>query len=155
MLYPEGYHITWGTYEARLHGSEKPHVDRDHNQYGAPLAPTDPDREEESRDRMSGDPVYLTLEQRKLVEASILEVAARYGWIVHSLASQSDHTHVVITAARVGDQLRDALKAVTSRSLNKMYGKKTWWSEGGSARYLWEHPYFINARDYVHRQRDF
>jgi len=54
-----------------------------------------------------------------------------------------------------GAQLRDALKAVASRALNKQFGTKTWWAEKGSAKYLWERDYFENARDYVADQRDF
>ena len=42
MGFPHGYHITFGTYGNRLHGSDKPHVDRDHNHYGEPFA--DPGR---------------------------------------------------------------------------------------------------------------
>ena len=79
----------------------------------------------------------------------------RIGWTIHAIAVQSDHVHVVITAARDGEQLRDALKAVASRALNKQFEKKTWWAEKGSAKYLWEKDYFVNAKDYVDRQRDF
>lgn len=154
MTYPHGYHITFGTYGTRLHGSDKPHVDRDHNEYGAPLAPADPAREQSARDRMTGEPVTLTPEQRRCVEESIRELARRYAWAIHAIASQSDHTHVVITANREGPQLRDAIKAAATRSLNKRFGKKRWWAEGGSAKYLWEQDYFKNATDYVNRQRD-
>ena len=155
MLFPMAFHITRGTYGARLHGSTKPHVDRGHNQYGAPLAPTDPERESESRERMSAQPASLRREQREVVEHAIRDVAARYGWVIHSIAVQSDHVHVVITAAREGQQLRDALKAVASRALNKQFGPGTWWAEKGSTKYPWERDYFENARDYVRDQRDF
>jgi REP element-mobilizing transposase RayT len=155
MLFPMAFHITWGTYGARLHGSAKPHVDRDHNDYGTPFAPKDPQRERESRERMKSEPVRLTLEQRQLVEEAIRDVAARYGWVIHSIAVQSDHVHVVITAGREGEQLRDALKAVASRALNKRFGSRSWWAEKGSAKYLYERDYFENARDYVRDQRDF
>ena len=49
----------------------------------------------------------------------------------------------------------DALKAVASRALNREFGKRDWWAEKGSAKYLWERTYFENARDYVRDQRDF
>jgi REP element-mobilizing transposase RayT len=153
--YPMAFHITWGTKDARLHGSSKPHVDRDHNEYGTPFAPTDPTREGESRARMNGDPVSLSPDQRKTVHDAIHDVARRYGWTIHSVAVQSDHVHVVITAFREGEELRDALKAVGSRALNKRFEKRDWWAEKGSAKYLWERNYFENARDYVGGQRDF
>ncbi|MGB7157883.1 MAG: transposase [Tepidisphaeraceae bacterium] len=104
---------------------------------------------------MNEDPVSLSPEQRRLVEEAIRDVAKRYGWTIHSIAVQSDHVHVVITAFREGEELRDALKAVASRALNKRFGKRDWWAEKGSAKYLWERRYFENARDYVGDQRDF
>jgi REP element-mobilizing transposase RayT len=130
-------------------------VDRDHNQYGAPLAPRDPDREEDARNRMSDDPVKLTMEQRRIVERAILDLCQRFNWPVHAIAPQSDHVHVVVTAARDGDALREAIKASASRELNKHFGKHKWWAENGSCKYLWERAYFFSAVDYVTRQRDF
>jgi len=130
-------------------------VDRDHNQYGEPFAPTDPEREEASRDRMKHEAIFLTVAQRKLVEEAIRELAARYNWTIHAIAAQSDHVHVVITANREGEKLRDALKAVATRALNKQFGEKTWWAEKGSAKYLWERSYFQNSEKYVRDQRDF
>jgi len=154
-VYPQGYHITFGTYGARLHGSSKPHVDRDHNRYRAPLAPRDPEREEDARDRMSDDRVKLTMEQRRIVERAILHLCQRFNWPAHAIAPQSDHVHVVVTAARDGEALREAIKASASRELNKQFGKRRWWAENGSCKYLWERAYFFSAVDYVKSQRDF
>lgn len=154
-LYPQAYHITWGTYGARLPGSRKPHVDKAHIEYKTPLAPPDPQKEHESREIMSQNPVRLTLEQRHCVEQAIVEVARRFEWTVHAIAPQSDHVHVVVTAMRDGDALREALKAAASRFLNKIFGKQKWWAEGGSDKHLWERRYFENAIDYVRNQRDF
>lgn len=75
MLYPMGFHITWGTYGGRLHGSSKPHVDRDHNVYGEPFAPFDPSREQDARNRMREDPVSLTPDQRRAVERAIVDLS--------------------------------------------------------------------------------
>ncbi len=132
-----GYHITWGTYGTRLPGSPKPHVDRDHNEYKGPLAPTDLDREVASRE-MSEDATYPPFDERRCVEEAIRDVAARYRWTIHAMAIQKDHSHVVITAIREGERLREALKGVASRALNKCFGRKTWWAESGSAKHLWE-----------------
>lgn len=153
-LYPMGYFISWGTYGTRLTGGSKPFVDRWNNEYGTPLPQADEKREEAARDRMNQSPVKLTREQRMEVEQAIRDVAERYCWTIHVIAIQSNHNHVVITAVRAGDELRDALKAVASRALNKKFGKRTWWAEGGSSRYLWERSYFENSVDYVRRQRD-
>ena len=104
---------------------------------------------------MQGEPVYLTLAQRNEIERAIRELAGRYSWTIHAIAVQRDHTHVVITAVREGKQLRDALKACATKALNKKFGRKVWWAEGGSAKHLWEHEYFLNAVKYVNDQRDF
>jgi REP element-mobilizing transposase RayT len=104
---------------------------------------------------MKHDAVRLSDDERVVVEDAIRELAARYRWTVHSIASQSDHVHVVITANREGEPLRDALKATATRALNQRYGKRVWWAEGGSAKYLWEWGYFQNAIKYVKDQRDF
>jgi hypothetical protein len=60
-----------------------------------------------------------------------------------------------VTVNREGTQLRDAIKAVASKWLNKQFEKRPWWAEGGSAKYLWETDYFHAATKYVKDQRDF
>ena len=152
MVYAQAYHITFGVYLARPPGSAKPHVDRKHNEYKSPLAPADPELEARSRASASDTEVSLTVPQRKVVEEAIRDVAERYGWTIHAIAIQSDHGHVVISAPRPGDQLREALKAVASKRLNKQFGKRRWWAEGGSDKYLWERDYFDNAVKYVRDQ---
>jgi REP element-mobilizing transposase RayT len=154
MLFPQAYHVTFGTYLSRPPGSAKPHVDDDHNEYRAPLAPTDAKREERSRRIAKYEPVWISMEQRMTVDRAIREVAERYDWRIHAMAVNSDHVHVVITAAREGDALRDALKAVASRELNKLFEKRSWWAEGGSAKCLYENDYFRNAVEYVSKQNE-
>jgi hypothetical protein len=41
-----------------------------------------------------------------------------------------------------------------SRALDKAFGKRAWWAEGGSAKYPWERDYFHNAVKYVRAQGD-
>jgi REP element-mobilizing transposase RayT len=112
-------------------------------------------REFWGREHMRFDPVGLTWEQRKLVKWVIEELALRYGWEIHEIAVQVDHVHVVITAPREGEALRDALKAVATKHLNKKYERREWWAEKGSAKYLYEDEYFANAKQYVRDQREF
>jgi REP element-mobilizing transposase RayT len=155
MRYPRGYHITFRTYGTLLPGSSKPFVDRGHNEYGSNLPKASPSREQAARDRMTADPVYLTLEQRRIVEEAIDELTGRYRWPLHAKAAQQNHVHVVLTAPRAGEPLRDAVKACCSRALNERFGLRIWWAEKGSARYLWEDDYFERAVNYVNGQRDF
>jgi REP element-mobilizing transposase RayT len=154
MNYPLGYHITFGTYGARLPGSQKPHVDNQHNRYGEPLASADPLREHASAERMNADEVRLTPEQRAVVESAVRDLAARYRWFIRAFAARSNHVHSVVTAPREGEALRDAIKAVATRWLNKRFGTRQWWAEKGSAKYLYEPEYYANAIEYVKRQRE-
>ena len=154
MVFPQGFHITFGVYMARPPGSSRPHVDRRHNEYGEPLAPTDPELERWVRDHARFETVRLNLEQRRLVEEAILQFGRRFGLKIHVLAVQSDHTHVVISAARDPEEIREAIKAVASRVLNEKYGVRPWWAVGGSCKYLWKRDYFQNTVNYVRGQRD-
>ena len=154
MSAPLAFHITIGTYGARPPGSERPHVDMAHNVYGEPLAPTDPVRAAAARVRMTHDAVAMTADQRREVQSAVADVAARYGWTVHAVAARSDHTHVVVTADRDGQALRDAIKAVASRWLNKRFGSRPWWAENGSVKYIWTADYLATATQYVEDQRD-
>jgi hypothetical protein len=133
VVYPQGFHITFGVYMARPPGSAKPHVDRDRNEYGDPLAPTNPARERWAREHAAFEPVRLDLEQRRLAEQAITELAGRCGWRIHAVAVQADHAHVVVSAARDPDELREAIKAAASRLLNAKYGARPWWAGGGEA----------------------
>ncbi len=151
---PLAFHITIGTYGARLHGCDRPHVDLSHNTYGEPLAPANGFRADEARARMTHDAVEMSVEQRREVEAAIRDVAARYGWVIHAMASKVDHTHVVVTADREGQALRDAIKAVASRWLNKRFAPRPWWAENGSVKHIWDDGYLGRATKYVNDQRD-
>ena len=99
-------------------------------------------------------PVTLTPEQRIAVEQFIRDLAKRYNWIIHAIAVQSDHVHVVVSAPREANALRDALKATASRGLNKVFDACTWWAENGSAKYIWTPSYLKSASKYVSDQRD-
>ncbi len=149
---PLAYHITWGTYGTRLRGGNAPYVDRNHNQYGTPLPPPNPTMQHADHDRMKYDPVYLTEEQRLTVRAAIIDVAHRYNWHIHANAANTDHIHFVITADREGEALRDALKAVACKVLNKKFGRCEWWAEKGSAKYIWDDAYLRAAIEYVKKQ---
>ncbi|MFA7235386.1 MAG: hypothetical protein WC058_00860 [Phycisphaeraceae bacterium] len=51
------WHITFGTYGTRLHGDDRPTVDREHNQRGEAFIEADAERAAESREGMRGDPI--------------------------------------------------------------------------------------------------
>ena len=82
------------------------------------------------------------------------ELAGRYDCTIHAIAIQTDHAHIVISAPRDGEPLREAIKAVATKWLNRQFEKRKWWAEGGSCKYLYEDPYFENAAKYVRGQRE-
>src|SRR5438552_7965343 len=63
------WHITWGTYGARIHGDNRPTVDKTHNQPGEEYIGTNSAREKSVRDRMRFPPVILTSEQQRFIES--------------------------------------------------------------------------------------
>ena len=154
MVFPQGFHITFGVYMARPPGSSRPHVDRNQNEYQDALAPPNPELERWAREHAGFEAVELNWEQRRLVEGAIIELAARFRWRIHVIAVQSDHAHVVLSAARDPEELRETIKAAASRVLNEKYGVRPWWAVGGSSKYLWKREYFQNSVSYVRKQRD-
>ena len=100
MQYPHAFHVTFGTYMSRPPGSARPHIDKDHNQYGEPFAPTDPEKERWARENAREEPVSLRLEQRKRAEEAIADLAKRYVWIIYAICANFDHVHLVIFAER-------------------------------------------------------
>ena len=58
-------------------GTDRPHVDREHNEYGGRWR-RKTRREAWSRDHLRFDPVHLNLGQRKEVEIAIADVAERF-----------------------------------------------------------------------------
>jgi hypothetical protein len=88
------WHITFGTYGTRLHGSGRATVDKAHNQLNEPFLSRNPDREESDRGRMKSAARYLTIAQRIFVETEIPSICDRGGWTFRVCAAAPDHVHV-------------------------------------------------------------
>ncbi len=106
------------------------------------------------REQAAFPSIRLNDAQRKLTERANLDVAMQFRWKIHAVAAQSDHVHVVVTAAKDPEELREAIKAAASRALNEKYGGRPWWAVGGSCKYLWKRDYFESSVKYVRDQRD-
>ena len=74
------WHITFGIYGTRLHGSGRATVDKQHNQLGEPFIDRNLDREASDRGRMRFAPRYLTSPQRTFAESEIPTICDRGGW---------------------------------------------------------------------------
>jgi REP element-mobilizing transposase RayT len=131
---PIGYFLTWGTYGTWLPGDARGWFERS----GGSQTP-DPIRELEAKARMIEDACILTQEQRRAVEVQIAGTCTHRGWTLHAVNCRSNHVHVVVTAdVRDPKKIRIDLKAWTARVLMEKFdrGRKNWWEERGSIRYL-------------------
>jgi len=155
------WHITFGTYGARLHGGSKPTVDRQHNRLGERQIVDAPSRERYERSLLSDRPVLLTLEQQEFVQSVLPEICRRGGWDYVEGSAASNHVHVVLDVdCRVhGKQVRPLIKRWLTQALNARWeGARrsdgmAWWAEGGSARAVRGHDYREVVIDYVRKQR--
>ena len=154
------WHLTFGTYGTRLHGDDRPTVDRERNQRGQAFVESDPGRVAAARSRMRGDPVYLAATQRAVVEAVVPDICARGGWTYRLCAApdDEDHVHVLLDARPEidPDAILKWLKRWLGEELTKRWGEPiggTWWAKSGSKRPVKSDEYLHNVFDYVRRQR--
>lgn len=155
------WHITFGTYGKRLHGDDQPTVDRDHNRFGTPFLPPDPQREARERARMIAPPVEFTKEQQAFIESAVPGACARGGWRFLTCAAGPDHVHVLLDAdPRLhGKRIRPWLKRWITEALNSRWSAPrrpdgmSWWSECGSTKAVKDDEYLRNATGYIDGQR--
>lgn len=152
------WHITFGTYGARLHGSERPTVDRDHNVRGMPFLPLDTRREAVSRARMRFAAVSLSREQALFIEDAMRAICERGGWNLRACAAQDDHVHVLLDVPPDvhGEQVRRLIKRWLGQTLSTRWPRAAgarWWAAQGSNIAVGDRAYLNRAYDYVVRQR--
>ena len=149
------YHIVWTTYGTWLPGDWRGWVKKGVSGIQAP----DPKREQAARQRMVEEPVLLTPAQRGLVEKTIADHCRIRGWTLHAVHARTNHVHVVVTADREHDIVRDQFKAWCSRKLSEAAGlsapvatkagRRHWFTEGGDHEIIGHEEYLANAIRYV------
>lgn len=152
------WHITFGTYGARLHGGDRPTVDRQHNQPQTPFLGSNPWRETKERNALSGVVIRLILEQRLLIESLLPELCKKGSWNYFVAAAESDHVHLFCDAPSEihGKQIRSWIKRWLGQALDLRWPrdeKTSWWAEGGSNKPVKTESYFKNTFNYIMRQR--
>jgi REP element-mobilizing transposase RayT len=101
---------------------------------------------------MTEDAWVLDEELRRLVEKTITDHCRIRGWRLHAVNCRSNHLHVVVTADRDPDEVREQFKAWCTRKLKELErarrreaGESTslprrvrekWWAERASRRYI-------------------
>ncbi len=143
MTEPLAYFLTWPTYGTWLPGDERGWVKRGH---GHQLP--DPPRKLEAMARMTDDVCRLDENQRCLVEQTIADHCRIRVWRLHAVNCRSNHLHIVVTANRHPDDVREQFKAWTVRKLKQRQSedavrllapiriREKWWAERGSKRYI-------------------
>lgn len=146
MPQPLAYFLTWPTYGTWLPGDERGWVE-----YRAGWRLPDPARELEAQARMAEDACTLDPEQRQIVERTIADHCRIRGWQLHAVNCRTNHLHIVVTADRPPDEVRDQLKAWCTRRLKELEANRRaakdpvslrnplrqhWWAERGSRRFI-------------------
>ncbi|MCY2987368.1 MAG: transposase [Planctomycetota bacterium] len=134
---PLGFLLTWTTYGTWLPGDERGWVWKGHG-----FQWPDPILKQAARKRMTEPACTLDDEQRDLVEKTIREHCDIRKWHLHAVSCRTNHVHVVVSAHRDPEDLRDQLKAWCTRKLKDLQRSRSeplrenWWTERGSQRHL-------------------
>ena len=152
------WHITFGTYGDRLHGDDRPTVDRKHNQFDTPFLATHPERNEHEQTLLISEVVVLTSEQQRFIESIAPDICERGGWDFIACAAGTNHVHVMLRVDELvhGKRVRALFKRWLTQALNARYPKSKppiWWTEGGSTKVVKDDVYLVTAKQYVEEQR--
>jgi REP element-mobilizing transposase RayT len=133
------YLITWSCYGSRLPGQPGA-VPRTQNQFNSPLPEPNTQKEHHALDRTRDAPYTLDEIRRHVVLESLQEVCRFRSWTLLAAHVRTNHLHVVVTADSKPEQVMVAMKAYSSRALNRrgidVAGQRRW-ARHGSTRYLW------------------
>ena len=149
------YHLTWTTYGTWLSGDSRCWVES-----GTPgIQNPDAERERQARGNMAESAIVLTTDQRILVEKTIGDHCRIRSWTLHAVNVRSNHIHVVVTADREPEEVMNQFKAWCSRKLSdqvglaktvaRKAGRRRWWTEHGSTKWIHEEDYLNQAIAYV------
>ena len=129
MIDPLNYFITWTTYGSWLPGDA-----RGWRKTGKGQQLPQPLLEEWCRSQMTENPVLLNEAQRLRVEAVCRKHATFRGWVLHAVSARSNHVHLVVSADKKPEIVRDQFKANATRVLREEPGaitNETVWTRGG------------------------
>ena len=143
------------TYGTWLPGDDRGFVSKTvnglHNEFDTPYDADFSALKAYSEHNLKEPPVLFNNEQANLILTRWRRAAPEVGWHLFAAAIMSNHFHVVL-ASPLGQTKEDylrTLKARASFSLNKEYGKRTWWTTSGSVRYCFDE-HSLNTRiEYV------
>jgi len=148
------YFLTWTTYGTWLPGDE-----RGWFKQGRGFQLPDPDFEYDATLSMTEDAVLLDEAQRRLVEKTIGDHCRIRNWTLHAVNCRTNHVHVVVTADREIEEVREQFKAWCTRKLKEHERtirrdatalRENWWTERGWDIYIDDEESLTAAIAYVH-----
>ncbi|HEY4364302.1 MAG TPA: transposase [Bryobacteraceae bacterium] len=104
------------------------------------------------REQMDQQPYRLDRVRRATVLAAVRAVCLRRGWDLWAAHARTNHVHVVVEAKARPEMVLQALKAYSSRELNRIGGDQEGrkrWARHGSTRWLWKDDDVRAAVEYV------
>ena len=128
-----GYMVTWTTYGTWLQGEKKGYVKK-----GKVLSGSDKLRRA-NIERLSQEPVRLSVQEKRIVRQAILEKAQQAGQRIFAIAVCSNHVHIMVGYdGRPVEQTVRRYKNVATAALRAkgMSGKV--WTKGYDKRYCFE-----------------
>jgi REP element-mobilizing transposase RayT len=130
---------TWHCYGSWLPGQAGA-VPRTQNKFNSPVPEANQHKERHARGRTRDAPYTLDETRRQIVRESLQEVRRFRGWSLFAAHVRTTHVHVVVSASSKPEAVMVAMKAYSSRALNRLgieVGGHRWWARHGSTRYLW------------------
>jgi len=139
MSEPLAYFLTWTTYGTWLPGDERGWIRREKG-----IQLPSPPIKSTMEGRMNEKLCTLDTQQRELVEKTIYDHCGVRGWHLHAVNCRSNHVHVIVSADRKPEAVRDQFKSWCTRKLKEVERstqpiasvRKKWWTEKGSCRYI-------------------
>ena len=147
---PLAYFITCTTYGTWLHGDERGSVSKHTSGFKAPLLEPDPILAAAARRKLVESPLSLDESHRRTVLTAMTQVYRFRHWRLHAIQVRTKHAHAVISAPCQPEKIWADLKAYATRALREAgLRRDRFWTENGSARWLWRSDAVTAAVQYV------
>ena len=157
--------ITWTCYGTWLPGDARGYVSNTHlpgggwspkeNIPGTPYTEDNPLTRHQTGKLLAQAPTWLSVEQAHCAALELVKATAKRNWRILRAALMANHVHVVIRdCPDDGPAVRRVLKGTTQAKLSDLVGEnRSWWTRGGSDRYLHGDNAILGAMNYVAGQK--
>ena len=155
--------VTSTTYGTWLPGDKRGFVSRFYdnkgnvvlqNEYGTAWAADHPDLVGVAQKRLKSEPILLSQPHATIILQQWQETVEFHQWYLFVAAIMPNHFHLVLALPSDFDKSKILyrLKSYPSRALNKVYGKREWWTSSGSVRFCFDEKSLLARIEYVKKQ---